>query len=294
MLAIHHAVGRWRGARQAQAHVEHEAAQRGLFRREHGAHLRAGHHAPRARVRVAEDQSGRAFRHRVGGDPCRVAPTQHESPRAVAAGMHDHDALAGKQRALLEAVDVVVVGVAEHAQRGRECAQVRAAHDEAVAQRLRSRDRVEGTCVEDRRDRFRRDRLAAHVVERPIRRAGQRLDPSLHLRARQCRGQGIQVVHRGIFGEQARVARVDRGAVQQDAIRLRRARDPEFRIEAFVGDRRDAAEWRRRIARDRGGAGEQQAGGEGEATEMAHQGLPGSASRDRMDATTRPKPVPSA
>jgi hypothetical protein len=141
--------------------------------------------------------------------------------------VHDRHRRAGEQRALLEAVDIVVTVLVEHAQVRREAAQRSAMHHQAEARGLRRRHRVEVEVGHHRVEDIGADRLAALVVAGrrwPLRHA---FDPAAHLLTRDRVGQRGDAVHRVVLVEHTVVLRGDGRGVQHDLVRRLQARHPE-------------------------------------------------------------------
>ena len=155
VLAVDLAVRGRLDQRQAQPHVELQARQRGLLGCVDRVGGGRGHDAIGRTVDVAEHLGGRADGDAIARDPGRIARAQHEQPLAVATLVQRHHRRAREQRTLLEAVDVAVAGLAEHALLGRERTQRGARDHEAVARRLRGGDRREIAVGDDLGQRLR-------------------------------------------------------------------------------------------------------------------------------------------
>ena len=165
--------------------------------------------------------------------PGGVARADHEQPLAVAAGVRDHHRRAGELGGFLEAVDVGVARLAEHAQRGGKAAQRGPLHHQAVARGLRGRHGVEiGVGRRSRPASPAGTGLPFDVVQR-MRRAAWRYRRSSHapVARSSCFGSARRsCIEASCASRSAFCAAICAGG-EHDRIGVRQLVDPELRRE---------------------------------------------------------------
>ncbi len=212
--------------RHAGAHVQRHCGDGGYLRGVGALHACAGDHQPWAALCIVQHFLTRAHGNPVGSDPGRIVGCQHKVPCTIGAGMQHRHRCTGVERRFLEAVDIMVVGGAEHALRGGEGAQCHALHHQCKPWRDLRRQCIQCQGVAQRRKARGIDAATLAVVQRTRRHGRQCFDARAHLGRWQHFGQLRQVVHGAIVTQQTRIEAGDLCGSHTQRLRVVSALDP--------------------------------------------------------------------